>query len=380
MANAEYLVAPNPLPDLKVPSSSSTVTVRVIDSTAHGNGPAHLMLTPPIPGHERLIFPCFSFLISNAAKNKHILFDNAIRKDYWNLPPMVAARVTGDNRLFEVNVEKNVADILDADEAKLGVTSKDISAVIWSHHHWDHTGDMTTFPSSTDLVIGPGFQKEYLPGYPTNDKSALLESDFKDRNVREIAESQFSLKIGRFPAFDYFGDGSFYLLHSPGHTVGHMCGLARTTENTFIFMGGDACHHGGEFRPTGYMPLPKEVARAPLSRFGAGCPGAFLVEKIHPFSSATEPFYDIAKGFSHDHDEAKRSISKLQEFDASDDVLVCIAHDGTMMGNVDFYPKPLNDWKAQGIQKKIRWAFVGDFDLKADRLPRKEGESAVTRG
>ena len=268
-----------------------------------------------------------------------------------------------------------MADILDADEAKMGVTSGDISAVIWSHHHWDHIGDMTTFPSSTDLILGPGFQKEYLPAYPTNENSALLESDFKGRNVREIAESQFSLKIGRFPAFDYFGDGSFYLLHSPGHTVGHMCGLARTTENTFIFMGGDACHHGGEFRPTEYMPLPKEVARAPLSRFGAGCPGAFLVEKIHPLSSATEPFYDIAKGFSHDHDEAKRSIRKLQEFDASDDVLVCIAHDQTMMGNVDFYPKSLNDWKAQGIQKKIRWAFVGDFDLKAERPPRKEGEA-----
>jgi glyoxylase-like metal-dependent hydrolase (beta-lactamase superfamily II) len=231
----------------------------------------------------------------------------------------------------------------------------------------DHIGDMTTFPPSTDLVIGPGFRKQYLPGYPTNKDSAMLDTDTQNRTVREIPESDFTLMLGRFPAFDYFGDGSFYLLHSPGHTVGHMCGLARTTPNTFVFMGGDAGHHGGEFRPTEFIPLPKDVQAAPLSRFGAGCPGAFLVEKIHPKSSGTEPFYDIAKGFSHDHDEAKRSIAKLQEFDASEDVLVCIAHDGTMLGNMDFYPKSCNDWKEKGVQKNIRWAFVGDFDLTAER-------------
>ena len=93
MANAEYVVTPKPLPDLKVPSSPSTVTVRVIDSTAHGKGPVHLILSPSIPGHDHLEFPCFSFLISNDAKNKHILFDNGIRKDYWNMAPGVAARV-----------------------------------------------------------------------------------------------------------------------------------------------------------------------------------------------------------------------------------------------------------------------------------------------
>lgn len=337
MASAEFVATPKPLPDLKLPSSNNICTVRVIDSTAHGKGPAKLILSPHIPGHDNLEFPCFGFLIENKAKNKNILFDIGIRKDYWNLAPVVAARITGDKPLFQVNVDKNVADILD--EGAVGVSSKDIDSVIWSHHHWDHIGDMTTFTSSTDLVIGPGFQKQYLPGYPTNKESAMLDSDFAGRTVREIPEKDFSLLIGRFPAFDYFGDGSFYLLHSPGHTVGHMCGLARTNPTTFVFMGGDACHHGGEFRPTEYLPLPKEVQAAPLSRFGGGCPGAFLVENIHPNSSGTTPFYDIAKGFSHDHDEAKRSIGKLQEFDASDDVLVCIAHDQTMMGNVISIPR-----------------------------------------
>lgn len=41
---------------------------------------------------------------------------------------------------------------------------------------------------------------------------------------------------------DFFGDGSFYLLDAPGHLLGHMMGLARTAQDEYIVMGGDACH------------------------------------------------------------------------------------------------------------------------------------------
>ena len=40
------------------------------------------------------------------------------------------------------------------------------------------------------------------------------------RNLREIdfsaEEGQTAFKIGRFDAYDYFGNGSFYLLDAPG--------------------------------------------------------------------------------------------------------------------------------------------------------------------
>ena len=89
-----------------------------------------------------------------------------------------------------------------------------------------------------------------------------------------------------------------------------------------------------------------------------------MVEHVHPKRSATQPFYDIAQGFSHDHDEAVRSIRKLEEFDASDDVLMCIAHDQTLLGNVAFYPETINDWKVKGYGDKVRWAFCGDFKVE----------------
>ena len=58
----------------------------------------------------------------------------------------------------------------------------------------------------------------YLPGYPTDQDSVLLETEYLGRDMRELKFSIESrgLKIGGMEAFDYFHDGSFYLLHAPG--------------------------------------------------------------------------------------------------------------------------------------------------------------------
>ncbi len=105
----------------------------------------------------------------------------------------------------------------------------------------DHTGDPSTFPASTDLIVGPGFKDAYVPAYPTVQDSPVDERAWEGRNLREIkfdTEGQ-GLTIGQYKAMDLYGDGSFYLLDTPGHAIGHMCGLARTSAEPpeFIFMG-----------------------------------------------------------------------------------------------------------------------------------------------
>jgi hypothetical protein len=113
----------------------------------------------------------------------------------------------------------------------------------------DHVGNMKTFPGSVKLIVGPGFKSNFTTGYPTNKDSPLLDADWEGRELVEI-EFKSELEIGGFKANDYFGDGSFYLLNAPGHTVGHLCGFARVSkgsndqEDTFVLIGGDACHHG----------------------------------------------------------------------------------------------------------------------------------------
>ena len=82
-----------------------------------------------------------------------------------------------------------------------------------------------------------------MPGYPAKKSSTFWEADFKDRNVIEVP---FNIKIGKYDAFDYFDDGSVYILNVPGHAIGHISALVRTTPETFVFLGGDVCHFTGE--------------------------------------------------------------------------------------------------------------------------------------
>jgi len=260
---------------------------------------------------------------------------------------------------WQVSSERHVADTL-KDE---GVDPASITDIIWSHWHWDHIGDPSTFPPSTQLVVGPGFKDEFLPGYPAKQDSPVRESDFKGRELREITfqEAQNVLQIGEFRAFDLFRDGSFYLFDTPGHAIGHLAGLARTTPDTFIMMGGDLCHHGGAIRPSEYKPLPKEIRLNAFSHFQGGfCPGStFEALQDSQGRKPDQPFFEPAYGADIPH--AIETISKVQVPDADDNVMFIYAHDASIKGVVDMFPAEVNDWKAKGWGDKIFWRFLEDF-------------------
>lgn len=312
-------------------------------------------LQPDYTGHPHLTGPSFSFLIEHPS-GKRILFDLGVRHDWQKLPSYPKFR----SQAWGILVQKDVARILE--EADFDVAKGAISEIVLSHHHWDHTGDPSTFPPSTDLIVGPGFKAAHLPGYPENPKATLLQTDYEGRNVREIEFSEESggLKIGRLRANDYFGDGSFYLLDTPGHSVGHMCGLARTTTEpaTFVFMAGDASHHAGEFRPTEYLPLPKEVCTSSV-RSGAE------FREVHFDKSAIKPFYNVTSSFAHDKELADWTIAGLGEFDCQDNVLLLTAHDEHIVEPdplISLFPEPLNDWHAKGTGKDASFLFLKDFE------------------
>lgn len=200
---------------------------------------------------------------------------------------------------------------------------------------------------------------------------------WEGRNLREINfdDEGKGLTIGQYKAFDFYGDGSFYLLDTPGHDVGHMCALARTSAYPpeFIFMGGDIAHHGAEFRPTQYLPLPENIQPnplvAPFTRQASVCPGA-IFEQIHPQKSSTVPFCKLtSKGVHKDAEEGQESIDKMKEFDAQDNIFVNIAHDTSLYDVIELYPKTANGWNKKGWKQEGRWRFLKDFDT-GDQAPK----------
>jgi len=362
------MALPQTPPPLNIPDSPNTVKVSIINTTSQmSNFPMWTFVEPLMPGHHEMAAGSYAFLIEHAKTgNKYdtLLFDLGVRQDWETNSPtaFVEAIKQGGH---SIKVEKDTADIL----RENGVNLTDVGGIIWSHWHFDHTGNPGTFPGTTDVIVGPGFKSNLLPAYPTVPDAHIDERLWAGRKLREIdfeKEGQ-GLKIGKFNALDLYGDGSFYLLDTPGHTVGHISALARTTAEppTFIFMGGDIAHHGGEFRPTPYLPLPEDINPHPIKGPMFSCPGEVFVA-IHPKKSRTERFNNpttLAGSWHFSPQEATRTIDKLTEFDAYEHIFPVIAHDNSLLDVIDFYPKPANDWLAKGWKQRSLWGFLRDFKL-----------------
>ena len=134
-----------------------------------------------------------------------------------------------------------------------------------------------------------------------------------------------------------------------------------------MFLGGDCAHHGGEFRPTAYLPLPENISPSPIPHAHSGsiCPGALLssMHHLHPAAEATtEPFMVASESGAKDVVQARDSVAKMSEFDASENVFTVIAHDQSLVDVVGFFPRrSANEWKREGWREKGMWRFLKDF-------------------
>ncbi|EEY20080.1 metallo-beta-lactamase superfamily protein [Verticillium alfalfae VaMs.102] len=294
------------------------------------------------------------------SSGRQLLFDLGCRKDFRNLPAPIADVI--DLKVPGIKVDSDLADIL----IKGATNLKNIEAAIVSHHHYDHTGN----PAA--LVVGPGFSDAFMPGYPTNQDSPLYENAFKGRDAHEMDFSDCQIIAG-YPARDFFGDGSLYILSTPGHAIGHISALVRTDESSFAFLGAEICHFGGSFRPTLYLPMPSSISSSDLSRDDNPAqeypPAIFTGRHPKAYSCRTTPYYEVCAREDSWHVNppvAGASIDKLKSLDANGDVLVLIAHDPIASKVLPLFPAgTLNVWELTDWKTKLRWGFL-------DELPQED--------
>lgn len=144
-----------------------------------------------------------------------------------------------------------------------------------------------------------------------------------------------------------------------------MNALARTTPDTFIFLGADSCHHAGSIRPTAYLTLPKTIKHSPFSeppfRPGTECP-AEVITKFHPHHAQDEPFYQtLTEASDRNLELVEDTVDKMAQFDALEQVFVVIAHDTTLIDIVDVFPKKASSWKEKGWKEEIQWRSLTNF-------------------
>ncbi|KAK0468557.1 beta-lactamase-like protein [Armillaria novae-zelandiae] len=335
-----------------VPPSTSTVTVYAIKAGKITFLPASLFFEPVLPGYEGLSGPIYTFLIEHLTKGK-IMFDLGMRRDQEKYAPAVQGFFDLFREMGGYDMGADDGETVSEQLVKGGVELDSVNAVIWSHTHFDHIGDISTFPSTTELVVGPGTD---LQTYPEHEDAHLIESDTAGHRVTELSFSNTMLHIADLPAMDYFGDGSFYVLNTPGHHPGHISSLARVTPTMFVVLGGDCCHHIGDICPTllhhSICPCPASLLQSMTQSL---C-------KSHFPEIVSEPLLKIppppAPSVYRDYEATIQSLKRLARLDADPDVLMIIAHDGTASSVVEEFPGTINEWKEKGWKNKLMWRFL----------------------
>ncbi|EOO02331.1 hypothetical protein UCRPA7_2169 [Phaeoacremonium minimum UCRPA7] len=266
--------------------SAVYVTVSALDA-GHLTLPERLFVTDADP-EKRSTVPSLSFLIQHpspspsrtSSKTTNIVFDLGVKRDLTGYPPAQQAHIAqrqptitdpdcAASLRYGNSQEKRAEVLLDP--------GKDIDTVILSHVHWDHVGTPSDFSNAT-FAVGSGtldllkhgagplypaeiFNDDELPKsrtveFPPVSRTGSGQYDTAEHTPKHTptpSNSQVKLPpsaakwswepLAAFPhALDFFGDGSLYVIDSPGHLYGHVNLLARVGDRKYVYLGGDCCH------------------------------------------------------------------------------------------------------------------------------------------
>jgi glyoxylase-like metal-dependent hydrolase (beta-lactamase superfamily II) len=105
-------------------------------------------------------------------------------------------------------------DVVDMQLRKLGYDPGKVKAVITSHSHLDHIGNIKLFPNAVHVIQKKELYQAWWPEKFQREGGAFVMGDF-DGPAREFNYLELE------GDYDLFGDGAVMVLSTPGHTLGH---------------------------------------------------------------------------------------------------------------------------------------------------------------
>jgi len=114
---------------------------------------------------------------------------------------------------------------------RIGVTPDEIEMVVYSHLHNDHAGNCHLFPRAVHVFQDDEW-KDLLDPLP----SMMIRGDFDQSLIPQLKGSNCMKVVGDITLFE-----GIELIHTPGHTAGSQCLLARTKKGVYILTG-DTIH------------------------------------------------------------------------------------------------------------------------------------------
>jgi N-acyl homoserine lactone hydrolase len=156
----------------------------------------------------------------------NILFDTGFSKEAILNPDK--AWGTSEDRLAVPIVSPEM--VLSEQLASVGLKPEDISYVVATHLHQDHSGANLEVPNATFICQRKEMEYAKDPDIPSMRREYHLDEIAPDKLNYELIDGEY----------DLFGDGTVTMFPAPGHTPGSQAVIVRLPDTGPVILAGDA--------------------------------------------------------------------------------------------------------------------------------------------
>lgn len=176
-------------------------------------------------GSGPVTLPLPAFLIEH--DHGLVLFDTGLSPEVWEKGPQAVYGPVGEMFPFECPPDHR----LDIQISKAGFHVRDITHVVVSHGHVDHTGGLYLFPGAQFYMSEEEMAYAFWP-HP------FFQGMYGASDLERVRTARWNLLSADL---DLFGDGGIQILRTPGHSPGHLSMLVTLGSRSFLLTG-DAAH------------------------------------------------------------------------------------------------------------------------------------------